>query len=97
MIELKILFNSIFALGAYPVLDDSFSARVTEPLMPVNHLWRQELTDHVHEVGMLLEVHVVACRADMLSFAKIWWPLTNAVMSRHLNVSSSDVCLYKSC
>ena len=81
------LTQAKYFLDGYPVLDGTFSARITEPLMPVNPLWQQGMSEQVNEVGMLLEVQVVACHPSMLSLARCWWPLTSAVMSRHMNVS----------
>ena len=55
--------------------------------MPVNTLWRARLTEHLEEVGILLETHVVACLPQMLPLGRVWWPLTAAMMSRNMNVS----------
>ena len=74
-------------LDDYPILDESFATHVIEPLMPVNPLWRNPLSEHVDEVGMLIETHVIACTPSMMPLSRVWWPLTAACMSRNLNVS----------
>ena len=76
-------------LDNYALIDRDFMSRSVEPLMTVNPLWRKESDDPnaLQEIGILLETQTIGCGTAMLPFARVWWPLTTAHVSRSLNVS----------
>lgn len=53
--------------------------------MPANPIWKDG-TAGMKNVGLLLETQVVACSEEMLELGKVWWPFTQAHISKSLQV-----------
>ena len=53
--------------------------------MPLNSIWKEE-NDKAVNMGLLIEVQVVACEKEDLHLGRCWWPLTSAHISRSLQV-----------
>ena len=60
---------------------------VTAPLMPLNSIWKEE-NDKAVNMGLLIEVQVVACEKEDLHLGRCWWPLASVHISRSLQVKS---------
>ena len=73
-----------------PVGDTDFCVHGTTPLLPVNPIWKEE-RDGMVDVGILLEIQTYACKTPMIALGKVWWPLTQAHISRSLNVSFQNL------
>ena len=54
--------------------------------MSANPIWKDENSDKIN-VGLLLETQIVACSDEMFDLGKVWWPFTQAHISRSLQVS----------
>ena len=81
-------FSKKFILAACDVSDASFKMHKVKPLMPPNPIWKDGDSNKLN-VGLLLETQIVACSDNMFDLGKVWWPFTQAHISKSLQVNLS--------
>ena len=85
----KIHFYKQFS-AACTVSDASFTSHKVKPLMPNTPIWK-EVRQGRNDVGVLLEIQTVACADEMQNLGKVWWPLTQAHISKSLQVREDQI------
>ena len=75
-----------FHLEGLPVRDPNFNVRPVAPLMDTMPLWLKQ-ESAIQQVGMLIEIQMVASNNEDFNLARVWWPFGKAVLSNRLQVS----------